>query len=99
MLNPITFTVEGESGPTTVTAGGLDYAAYEDRFDKAAIAGISEGRYNCYVFIVWHAMHRQKLTDLTFDDFLATTPQFGAPEKAEEIVPLESTAPTGSSST
>jgi hypothetical protein len=99
MLNPITFTVDAESGPLTVTASGPDYAAYEDRYDRSVVTSLSEGRYNCYMFIVWHAMHRQKLTDLTFDDFLATTPQFGAPEKAEEIVPLESTAPTGSSST
>jgi len=95
MLNPITFTVEAESGPLTVTTSGLDYAAYEETFDKPAIAGIAEGRYRCYVYLVWHAMQRQGMTTLTFEEFLATTPQFGAPEKAEDIVPLESTAPTG----
>lgn len=99
MLNPITFTVQGESAPLTVTTSGADYAAYEDAFDKPAISGIAEGRYKCYCFLVWHAMHRQELTGLTFEEFLAGTPQFGAPEKVEEIVPLESTAPTGSSST
>jgi len=95
MLNPITFTVEAESGPLTVTTSGLDYAAYEETFDKPAIAGIAEGRYRCYVYLVWHAMQRQGMTTLTFEEFLATTPQFRAPEKAEDIVPLESTAPTG----
>jgi hypothetical protein len=95
MLNPITFTVEAESGPLTVTASGLDYAAYETAYDKAAITAITEGRYICYVFIVWHAMHRQGLTPLTFDQFLDTTPQFGSPVKDEGIVPLESTAPSG----
>lgn len=95
MLNPITFKVEGESGPLTVTASGLDYAAYEDTFDKAAISGIAEGRYKTWVYLCWHAMQRQDLTKLTFDEFLASTPQFGAPEKAEDVLPLESTAPTG----
>lgn len=90
MLNPITFTVEAESGPLTVTASGLDYAAYEDRFDKPAIQGIAEGRYKCWVFLVWHAMERQELTEVTFEEFLASTPQFGAPEKVEEVPPLES---------
>ena len=96
MLNPITFTVEAESGPVTVTASGLDYAAYEDAFDKPAIAGIAEGRYKTWVYLVWHAMKRQDLTALTFDEFLASTPQFGAPEKAEDIVPLESSPRAGS---
>lgn len=95
MLNPITFKVEAESGPLTVTASGLDYAAYEDTFDKPAIKGIAEGRYKTWIFLVWHAMQRQGMTDLTFDEFLATTPDFGAPEKADDVVPLESKAPTG----
>jgi len=95
MLNPITFIVDEESGPLSVTANGLDYAAYEDTFDKPAISGISEGRYKTWIFIVWHAMHRQEMTALTFDEFLASTPQFGAPGKVEDVPPLESTAPTG----
>jgi len=95
MLNPITFQVEGESGPLVVTANGLDYAAYEDAFDKAAITGIAEGRYKTWVYLCWHAMHRQELTTLSFDEFLAETPKFGAPEKVEPVPPLESTAPTG----
>ena len=95
MLNPITFQVEGESSPLTVTANGLDYAAYEDTFDKAAITGIAEGRYKTWVWLCWHAMQRQSLTTLTFDEFLESTPKFGAPEKVEDVPPLESTAPTG----
>jgi hypothetical protein len=97
MLNPITFTVTGESGPLQVTASGLDYAAYEDTYDKAAITAIGEGRYVAYVFLVWHAMHRQELTELTFEEFLATTPQFG-PGETEDVVPLESSPPSGSPS-
>jgi hypothetical protein len=95
MLNPITFTVEGESGPVDITCSGLDYAAYEDTFDKPAIAGISEGRYKTWCYLVWHAMSRQGMTTDTFEEFLASTPQFGAPAKSEDVVPLESTAPTG----
>ena len=90
MLNPIPFTVEAESGPLTVVASGLDYVAYEDAFDKPAIAGIAEGRYKTWVYLVWHAMNRQALTTQTFEEFLATTPQFGAPEKVEDVPPLES---------
>jgi hypothetical protein len=96
MLNPITFSVEGESGPLLVTANGLDYAAYEDQFDRAVINDISAGRYKCWLYLVWHAMHRQGMTDKSFDDFLADAPSFGAPERIEDVPPLESQPPTGS---
>ena len=95
MLNPMTFTLDRVSGPLTVTASGLDYAAYEDQFDKPAIAGISEGRYKTFMFLCWHAMKRQNLTEQTFDEFLADSPTFTAPEKVEDVPPLESAAPTG----
>lgn len=96
MLNPITFTVEGESGPLTVKASGLDYAAFEDEFDKPVISSISEGRYKTWLWLCWHAMKRQEMTELGFDDFLATSPQFGAPERVEDVPPLEKTPHTGS---
>lgn len=95
MLNPVTFTYEAESGPLTVTASGPDYAAYEDTFDRAALSDLASGRYKFWCFILWHAMKRQGMTEETFDAFLEGGPQF-TPGKAEEVVPLESTAPTGS---
>ena len=95
MLNPMTFTLERESGPLTVVASGLDYAAFEDEFDKAAITSISEGRYKTFMFLCWHAMKRQDLTEQTFDEFLAESPTFGAPENVEDVPPLESPQHTG----
>jgi hypothetical protein len=95
MLNPMTFTLERESGPLTVVASGLDYAAFEDEFDKAAITSISEGRYKTFMYLCWHAMKRQDLTEQTFDEFLAESPTFGAPEKVEDVAPLESPQHTG----
>lgn len=95
MLNPITFTLDRESGPLTVKASGLDFAAYEDQFDKAAITGISEGRYKTFMFLCWHAMQRQGLTEQTFDEFIADSPTFTAPEKVEDVPPLESPQLTG----
>jgi hypothetical protein len=96
MLNPITFTVQTESGPVAVVATGQDYAAYEDAYDKAALPAIAEGRYKTWTYLVWHAMNRQSLTSLTFDEFLASSPDYGVSEKSEDdLPPLESTAPTG----
>lgn len=95
MLNPITFTIDRESGPVTVTATGSDYVAYEDEYDKPAIAGISEGRYKTFMYLAWHAMKRQSMTEESFDDFLAQTPTFTTPEKVEDVPPLESEPATG----
>lgn len=95
MLNPITFTVQTESGPVDVTATGLDFAAYEDAFDKPALPSIAEGRYKTWTFLVWSAMHRGGLTEETFDAFLADTPDYGIAEGKDEMPPLGSTAPIG----
>lgn len=95
MLNPVTFMVEGESGPLAVTCNGSDYAAYEDAFDRVAINDIFSGRYKCWVYLLWHAQTRQGTTTLTFDEFLDSTPHFEPPTKAEDIVPLGSPALTG----
>lgn len=96
MLNPITFTINRESGPLAVEANGLDYVAYEDEFDKATLADIAAGRYKTFMFLCWHAMHRQSLTEQTFDEFLAESPTFSSEEKVEDIAPLASAPPTGS---
>ena len=94
MLNPMTFNIEQDGKQIEVTANGLDYAAYEDKFDKPTIAGITEGRYKTFMFLAWHAMHRQDMTKKTFDEFLAESPTFGAPERIEDVPPLgEAQAP------
>lgn len=96
MLNPVTFQVEGESGPMTVVANGLDYAAYEDTFDRSTIPDLAADRYKTYAFIVWHAMKRQGLTDADFPAFLAAAPEFKGAATVADVPPLESKRPTGS---
>jgi hypothetical protein len=89
MLKPITFSVEGESGPVTVTASGPDYLAYEERFNLSVLSALGERRYSAWLFLVWHAMHRQGLTEKDWAAFVVETPMF-EPGEPEEIVPLES---------
>lgn len=96
MLKPITFTVELESGPLEVTAGGPDYIAYEERFANSANIAILSVMYTAWVFVCWHAMQRQGLTEMSYEDFVATTPELHREAKVEEIVPLEeATTSTG----
>lgn len=98
MLQPITFTVTGEDGSgVAVTAAAPDYVEYEMRFNRSILAGMSEGLWSVYMFVVWHAMKRQGLTSLDWDAWLATSPTFARELKSEEPVPLEPEALTGSS--
>ena len=95
MLVPITFAVKLDDGSgVDVTAAAPDYAAYEDRFDRSA--PLSLDRYSFYMFIIWHAMHRQKLTELSYEEWMETAPTFDREVESEEPVPLESAAPIGS---
>ena len=88
--------------PTVVTSADID-AQLEETYARVglrggmleAIAGISEGRYKTFMFLCWHAMKRQGQTEQTFEEFLADSPTFTAPEKVEDVPPLESAAPTG----
>jgi homogentisate 1,2-dioxygenase len=89
MLKPITFTVDVGSGPLKVTASGPDYIAYETTFGASVLTALSERRYAAWLFLVWHALNRQKLSEMTWDEFVASTPEFASGEP-EEIVPLES---------
>lgn len=97
MLKPVTFTVSADDGSgVAVTASAPDYIAYEMRFNKSVIQGMSDGMWSVYMFIVWHAMHRQGLTALDWDDWLATSPTFDRDVESEEPAPLAPEAPTGS---
>jgi len=95
MLQPITFAVTLDDGSgVNVTTSAPDYAAYEERFDKSA--PLSLDRYTFYMYVIWHAMHRLNMTDLSYEDWLGQGPTFDREVESDEPVPLESKAPTGS---
>ena len=98
MLQPISFTVTmGDESGVTVTASAPDYVAYEQTFNKSILEGMQHGLWSVYMYVIWHAMFRQALTTLTWDDWLATSPIFDRELKSEEPLPLEPEAPIGSS--
>lgn len=98
MLQPVTFHVTDVDGSgVAVTASAPDYVEYEMRFNRSILAGMSEGMWSVYMFIVWHAMSRQSLTALSWDEWLATSPSFEREIVSEEPAPLEPAALTGSS--
>ena len=98
MLQPISFTVTADDGSgVNVTASAPDYVAYEMEFNRSILAGMSEGLWSVYMYVVWHAMKRQDLTELGWDAWLATSPTFAREIVSEEPAPLEPEAPIGSS--
>ena len=88
MLTPITFQVSDEDGSRDVVVSAPDFVAYEAKFNQPVIKAMSDLSITAYLFLIWNAMHRQKLTDLSFDDWLAKAPTFDRGE-AEEPAPLD----------
>ena len=98
MLKPITFRVTLPDGSgVNVTASAPDYVSYEQEFNKSVVLGMQNGMWSCYMYVIWHAMFRQGLTALSWADWLDSSPEFDAELKSEEPVPLDQTAPLGSS--
>lgn len=98
MLKPVTFKVTSDDGSgVAVTASAPDYIEYEMRFNKSVIQGMSDGMWSVYMFIVWHAMHRQGLTALDWEPWLETAPTFDRELESDEPAPLAQEALIGSS--
>lgn len=97
MLNPVKFTVTLESGPVETFTAGSDYIAYEAHFNRPWIPDMATGSYTAQLFVVWHSLKRQGLTELDFEAFADTTPMFDSvkDEDVDPVVPLESSQPTG----
>lgn len=101
MLKPITFTVEfedaGESVSHVVTASGTDYSAFEERYGMSSLVAIQQMMYRAWTFIPWHALHRQGITSMSYEEFEALTPDVDPEARVTEPDPLESIPPSGTS--
>ena len=88
MLTPITFQVTDEDGSRDVIVAAPDFVAYEAKYNQPIIKALSDLSYTAYLFLIWNAMHRQGITDASFDDWLAKAPTFDRGD-AEDPVPLD----------
>lgn len=88
MLTPITFQVTDDDGSRDVVVSAPDFVAYEATYNQPVIKALSDLSLTAYLFLIWNAMHRQKLTDVSFDEWLAKAPTFDRGE-AEDPVPLD----------
>jgi len=73
-----------------------DFIAFERKYDKPvqAFAG-GDIRIEYMCFLAWNNLKRRKKTETDFDDWLELVDEIKVGEE-EDIVPLETEAPTGS---
>lgn len=79
----------------TITAELVDVIAWEDHFQKPSTS-LSGGDLFArdFVWLAWHAAHRQSRTTLGFMEWVATLEDIEGEEDAP-LGPSESTPPTG----
>jgi hypothetical protein len=80
----------------TVKSELVDLIAWEERFEKSSVT-LSQGNFFArdYVWLAWHAAHRQGKTNLDFMDWVATLEDI----EQDQPTPLElseNPPPTGS---
>lgn len=82
-----------------VMVAAPDLIAFEREYDKP-MSVLGTGRLEYLFFVAWRALKRTGQTTLDFDAWCDTIGAISDDETAaEEIVPLESSPPTGSSLT
>lgn len=72
-----------------------DLIAFESEFDRSVAKLESEVRFTDLAWLAWHSLHRTKRTALDFTEWADTLDTVGFGEEAAEIVPLETSQPTG----
>ncbi len=82
--------------PITISSEIVDMIAFELEHDVSIAVLGEEPKVSHLTWLAWHACKRTGKTQLDFMEWAATLEDITG-EEAGEIVPLESTAPTGSS--
>jgi len=78
-----------------VTVSAPDYVRFEQKFDRSVTQLETNFRLTDLCFLAWSSLNRTKKTDLSFEEWVDTIEGVGGSEDQAEIVPLESTQPTG----
>lgn len=79
---------------TAVTASVPDFIAFERKFDRPISSFANDPRIEYMCFLTWHAAKRQGMTQQEFDPWLDTVAELLVSDE-DDIVPLESSQPTG----
>lgn len=77
-----------------VTASAVDLVAFEQKWNKSVVRLGDDIRITDLCWLAWHVTKRTVPSTVDFDGWLETIDFVGAAE-AQEIVPLETSQPTG----
>ena len=65
-----------------ITAGAADLVAFEDKFNVSIGKLATEQRLGHLLFLAWHSEHRNKNTQLSYEDWLGTVEGVGEAESS-----------------
>lgn len=94
MRFPLRVTYTDGSAVEIVTSAA-DSVRFEEKFDRSIVALSNNARYTDMVFLAWAALKRSKLTDLDWDTWLDTVDEVTVGSGDTDVVPLETSPPTG----
>lgn len=66
--------------PKEITCSASDLVAFEDKFNISVSKIAEDTKLSHLLFLAWHSEHRNKVTDLEFDAWVATVAEIGAGE-------------------
>ena len=78
-----------------VATTAADLMAFETKFDKSFTVFADNLRLTYLMWLAWHVVKREEKTSLDFDPWADTVASVRIGD-SEDVVPLESKAPTGS---
>lgn len=94
MRFPLRVTYTDGSAVELVTSAA-DSVRFEEKYDRSIVQLSKDARYTDMVFLAWAACSRLKYTDLDWDAWLDTVDEVTIGTQDTDVVPLETSPPTG----
>ncbi len=91
----IAVSTAGTDDERVVVAEFADFIAWETAHDKSLAKFEVDMKLRDLTWLAWHCEKRRKVTDATFETWLDTVGMIRPVGEGDEIVPLESSQPTG----
>ena len=76
----INLQVEIDGKTTEVVANAADMVAFESKYDISVAQLGQNPKMSYMLYLAWHSLHRQKQTELKFEDWLNEVDSVGAGE-------------------
>lgn len=84
-----------DGSAVAVTTAAADLIAFEDAYDRSISRIDEDWRFTDIAYLAWHALKRTGKTDKDFMPWSEDVDMVWFGDEQEDVVPLESTQPTG----